>query len=32
MLEVREVLTREQRQEIANMMAEYRGRRGYYRQ
>ncbi len=31
MLEVREVLTREQRQEIANMMAEYRGRRGYYR-
>ena len=31
MLEVREVLTREQRQEIADMMAEYRGRRGYYR-
>ena len=31
MLKVREVLTREQRQEIADMMAEYRGRRGYYR-
>ncbi len=31
MLEVREVLTREQRQEIADMIAEYRGRRGYYR-
>ena len=31
LLEVREVLTREQRQEIADMMAEYRGRRGYYR-
>ena len=31
MLEVREVLTREQRQEIADMMAGYRGRRGYYR-
>ena len=30
-LEVREVLTPQQRQEIADMMAEYRGRRSYYR-
>ena len=30
-LEVREILTREQRQEIADMMTEYRERRGYYR-
>lgn len=30
-LEVREVLTPQQRQEIADMMAKYRGRRSYYR-
>ena len=31
MLEIREVLTSEQRQELAEMMAQYRGRRGYNR-
>ena len=32
MLEVRTVLTPQQRREIAEMMTEYRGRRGYYHQ
>ena len=31
MLEVREILTPEQRQQMADMMAEHRGRRGYQR-